>query len=81
MKTVVIRGAVMVKQDLFDFKYIEDQVSAIKQSMENVENTDNEKDVADLLEEQLDMLRKINATLENIQQNNNTKKGWFNFKN
>ena len=81
MKTVVNRGVVMVKQDLFDFKYIEDQVSAIKQSMGDINNETQDKNMTEILAEQLKILREINHTLENILENNQRKKSWFNFKN
>ena len=85
MKTAVNRGGTMVKQspfqeDLFDFKYIEDQVSAIKQTMENVENIDDEREIREMLNEQLNILYEINNTLEKMNESKNKKKGWFNFK-
>lgn len=85
MRTAANRGAQMVKQspfqqDLFDFKYIEDQVSAIKQSMENVESIDDEKEVREMLNEQLAILHEINDTLTKMTENKKVKKGWFNFK-
>jgi len=86
MKTGVDEVVTMVKQspfqqDLFDFQYIEDQVSAIKQSMENVEVIEDEKEVKEMLNEQLAILYEINDTLAKMNESKKTKKSWFNFKN
>lgn len=69
----------LFQQDLFDFKYIEDQVSSIKQSMQDVEKLDSEKDIKDMLNEQLAILHDINNRLEKITENEMKKKRWFNF--
>jgi len=69
----------LFQQDLFDFKYIEDQVSSIKQSMQEVEKLDSEKDIKDMLNEQLAILHDINNRLEKITENEMKKKRWFNF--
>lgn len=78
----------MVKQspfqtDLFDFKYIEDQVKAIKASMNesNEETTaqseNNEPDINEILNNQLEILHNIQYLLTEIENNTKKKKGWF----
>lgn len=85
MKIAVNRGIGMVKQspfqeDLFDFKYIEDQVSAIKESMEDSENVKDERNLIDVLDQQLSVLHDIQHLLTEIAANSKKKKSWFNFK-
>lgn len=70
----------MVKQDLFDFKYIEDQVSTIKQSMAKTGQNTKETNITEIMTEQLEILRKINNNLNNIKQNTKSKKSLFQFK-
>lgn len=87
MKIVANRGIGMVKQspfqhDLFDFKYIEEQVSAIKKNQKRKKVTDlsNEKDLTEILDNQLSVLNKIQQILSEIENNTKKKKHWFNFK-
>jgi len=88
-KTAANRVIGMVKQspfqtDLFDFKYIEDQVKAIKASMNegNEETTeeskDNEQNINEILNNQLEILHDIQYLLTEIENNTKKKKGWFN---
>lgn len=77
----------MVKQspfqtDLFDFKYIEDQVAAIKKSMKENETkfVENEKSLHNILDEQFAVLQEIQYLLSEIEKNTKKKKNWFNLK-
>lgn len=94
MSTKIVAKAVngMVKQspfqtDLFDFKYIEDQVKAIKASMKEISEEEtneasenNEQDINDILNNQLEILHNIQYLLTEIENNTKKKKGWFNSK-
>lgn len=61
------------QQELFDFKYIEDQVATIKESS----HTKVENDTTHLLEEHLQLLRDIHNVLIEMNHNTQKKKKWF----
>lgn len=94
MKTVVTTVIAMVKQspfqqDLFDFKYIEDQVATIKASMDNKEdklennsddsldNNDPEQNIYEMLHVQKLLLEDIQAQLSEL--NDQSKGKWWKF--
>lgn len=78
----------MVKQsafqhELFDFKYIEDQVKKIKNSVEDTKNnseleSEDEQSINEILNNQLSILQDIQFILNEINNNTKKKKGWFN---
>lgn len=67
-----------LQQDLFDFKYIEDQVATIKESLDESPNTKEEKDITKFFDEHLQLLRDIHNVLSEIDHNTKKKKKWFN---
>lgn len=64
------------QQDLFDFKYIEDQVAEINKTMETTNEITDEQALLDVLNDQLSVLQDIQTILTNIE-NNTKKKSWF----
>lgn len=85
MGIVAKRTIAMVKQspfqqDLFDFKYIEDQVANIKKSVKETNNIEDERSLTGILDEQLSVLHDIQYLLSEIDHNTKRKKGWLNFK-
>lgn len=85
MKIAVNRGIGMVKQspfqqDLFDFKYIEDQVTAIKKSIRESDKIEPEKEETNFYEEQLSLLREIRNILLEIDKNTKKKRSRFGLK-
>lgn len=84
-KTAVNGTIGMVKQspfqhDLFDFKYIEDQVASIKKTINNEESNEDKRNIEDILEEQLSVLKEIQFLLTEINSNTKRKNSWFSFK-
>lgn len=86
MKIVVKRGIGMVKQsplqsDLFNNKYIEDQVKKIKESLDEKKadsKTDElEEKLSNLLKDQLSILQDIQFILSEIEKNTHKKRRWF----
>lgn len=70
------------QQNPFDLKYIEDQVSAIKKSVNKTESVEEveEKNLMGVMEEQLAILQNIEYLLAEINNNTKKKKSWLNFK-
>jgi len=86
MKIVVKRGIGMVKQsplqsDLFNNKYIEDQVKKIKESLDEKKadsKTDElEEKLSNILKDQLSILQDIQFILSEIEKNTHKKRRWF----
>lgn len=89
MQTVAPGMIPMVKpnpfqHELFDFKYIEDQVAKIKGETKEIEHEEEDKEVEEdslkeILHEQLSVLKDIHSLLLTIDKNTQ-KKRWFNTK-
>lgn len=68
------------QQDLFDFSYIEEQVDEIKKSTKKTETIENERNLNEILDEQLSVLHDIQYLLSEIDNNTKRRKKWLNIK-
>lgn len=85
MKIVVNQVITMVKQgafqnELFNVQSAKGKVSTVKQSSDDAEILVDEKQIVEILEQQLALLHDIHYLLEKMDHNKKEKKRLFNFK-
>lgn len=68
------------QNELFNVRSTKDQVSTVKQSSDDTEAFTDDKDIVDILDQQLTLLHDIHFLLETMDQTKKKKKSLFNFK-